>query len=320
MKKMNTPLAVPSHRILNRALRGQDIVHVQFPFFLGLKAIRVARRLKIPVVTTFHIQAEHLAMNAGIHSKKFIRYCYKFWMKHYFNKSDLVICPSIFAETELKFYELKAPSTVISNGVIPLFKPAPVKKPLNLSGKFIILSVGRFAPEKHQGKIITAINASAHSENIQLILLGEGPLKERLIETGKILPNPPLLYSLPQDKMAEYYNFSDLYVHPATVEVECMAVLEAMACGLPVLIGRSPKSATSQFALDDRSLFDADDALDLRNKIDYWIEHPKELTSAKEKYSAYSRMFRIEASFEKLVSCYHNLVGKANLVKQIRNG
>jgi len=201
-----------------------------------------------------------------------------------------------------------------------LFKPAPVKKPLNLSGKFIILSVGRFAPEKHQGKIITAINASAHSENIQLILLGEGPLKERLIETGKILPNPPLLYSLPQDKMAEYYNFSDLYVHPATVEVECMAVLEAMACGLPVLIGRSPKSATSQFALDDRSLFDADDALDLRNKIDYWIEHPKELTSAKEKYSAYSRMFRIEASFEKLVSCYHNLVGKANLVKQIRNG
>ncbi len=70
---------------------------------------------------------------------------------------------------------------------------------------------------------------------------------------------------------------ADLYVHAATVEVECMTVLEAMGCGLPLLIADSPKSATKQFALDDRSLFPCNDAQKLSEKIDYWVEHPAEL-------------------------------------------
>ena len=37
----------------------------------------------------------------------------------------------------------------------------------------------------------------------------------------------------------------------------------------------APKSATPQFAIDERSLFAASDSQDLANKIDYWIEHPE---------------------------------------------
>lgn len=52
--------------------------------------------------------------------------------------------------------------------------------------------------------------------------------------------------------------------------------MEALACGLVPVIANSPLSATPQFALDDRSLFQAGNAGDLADKIDYWIEHPEE--------------------------------------------
>ena len=99
MKKMQTPLAVPSQGILKKAIREMDIVHIQFPFFLGMDSVRISRKYKVPVVSTFHIQAEHLAMNAGIRSDQFIRYCYRIWMKTIYNRSTMVICPSGFAES-----------------------------------------------------------------------------------------------------------------------------------------------------------------------------------------------------------------------------
>jgi 1,2-diacylglycerol 3-alpha-glucosyltransferase len=308
MKRMHTPLAFPSKKILRKAIKEMDIIHVQFPFLLAINSIKIARRLHIPVVTTFHIQAEHLAINAGIHSKKFILYCYKFWIKKIYNKSDLVICPSKFAEDELHKYGLKSPTVILSNGFLPIFKPMKVNRDERLKDKFIILSVGRFAPEKRHELIIQAINNSIYRKKIQLILIGEGPMKEKLVETGNALTNPPIFLSLSPEELVYYYNVSDLYIHAATVEVECMTVLEAMGCGLPVLIADCPKSATKQFALDFRFLFTKDDVEDLTRKTDYWIDHPDELAKSKMSYYESSFNYRIEQSYEKLLHLYYGLI------------
>jgi 1,2-diacylglycerol 3-alpha-glucosyltransferase len=308
MKRMNTPLAVPTYRKLSRVIREMDIVHIQYPFFLGIRSVRIATRMKIPVISTFHIQAEHLAMNAGIHSKSFIRYCYKIWMKRIYNRSSMVICPSKFAQEELKRYGLKAPSVIISNGILPMFKPCTVERDPSLANKFIILSVGRFAPEKQQEIILQALQISRHRDILQLILIGEGPLKEKLQEKGRNLLNHPVFLTLTPEELVKYYNMADLYVHAATVEVECMTVLEAMGCGLTVLIADSPKSATKQFAFDDRSLFPCSDAQKLSEKIDYWVDHPAELMEAGDLYHTSSQKYRIEQSFEKLVSIYRNVL------------
>jgi len=307
MKRMKTPLAVPSDRKLRHAIRGMDIIHIQFPFFLAIRSVRIAAKMKIPVVSTFHIQAEHLAMNAGIRSTAFIRSCYKIWMKRIYNRSSMVICPSKFAQEELKKYGLTAPSTIISNGILPIFKPCKVEREPSLANKFIILSVGRFAPEKQQEIILQAIRTSNYSNEIQLILIGEGPMKEKLQKSGKNLPNQPIFLSLTPEELVKYYNMADLYVHAATVEVECMTVLEAMGCGLPLLIAESPKSATKQFAIDDRSLFPCGDVKNLAEKIDYWIGHPSELKIAGEQYHDSAQKYRIEQSYEKLLDVYTKL-------------
>jgi len=310
MKKMQTPLALPSRRILRKVMTGMDVVHIQFPFLLGIEAVRMACKLGIPVVSTFHIQAEHLALNAGIHSTVFIRYCYKIWIKTIYDRSGMVICPSRFAEEELKRYGLKAPTRVLSNGILPLFHPEKFSRPESMAGKFIILSVGRLAPEKRHEVIITAIEASKYAGQIQLILLGEGPFRQNLERLSSRLVNPPVFLVLPAEKLVYYYNISDLYIHAATVEVECMAVLEAMACSLPVVIADSGKSATRQFALDEKFLFPSDDSEALSARIDYWIEHPRELRQAGENYLENSGKYRIESSVEKLEEIYTSLMDR----------
>lgn len=308
MKRMKTPLAFPINRRLRKTFREMDIVHIQFPFLLAVQSVKIARKLHIPVVTTFHIQAEHLAMNAGISAKWFIPGCYRMWLNFIYNRSDLVICPSKFAEDELKRFGLTAPSVIISNGTLPDYKPAKNQRQKDWTSKFIILSVGRFAPEKRQQMIMEAINQSRNRDKILLILIGEGQMREKLEKYGNMLPNKPVFLTLQSEELIYYYTISDLYVHAAAIETEGMTILEAMACGLPILIGNSPKSAAKQFAIDERSLFNYDEIFDLVEKLDYWVENPDQLEEASDRYLEYSEKFRIENSYRQLVAQYHNLL------------
>jgi glycosyltransferase involved in cell wall biosynthesis len=136
------------------------------------------------------------------------------------------------------------------------------------------------------------------------VLIGDGPNREHLRALGRGLTNPPQFYYLPPDALIPYYSSADLYVHTADVEVECMAVLEAMACGLPCLIARSHKSAAQQFALSPAFSFRWDDVDELTARIDFWVEHPEELRTARTAYLRAAEQYRIDVSVEKLEAAY----------------
>ena len=69
-------------------------------------------------------------------------------------------------------------------------------------------------------------------------------------------------------------NSCDLYIHASDAEIEGISCMEALACGLVPVISDSERSATNQYALDERSLFKAGDAGSLAEKIDYWVFQP----------------------------------------------
>jgi glycosyltransferase involved in cell wall biosynthesis len=308
MERMRLPFAWPDRRILEETLGRQDVVHNQFPFYLGIRAITVARQAKVPVVSTFHVQAEHLLRNVGIRSQTLVDWVYRFFLRSTYNRSDHVLCPSAFAEAELRRYGLVAPSTVISNGVPPEYRPLPREECERFEGKFTILSVGRLAREKRHDLLIEAIRKSRHESRVQLVILGDGPQKERLEAQGRTLTNAPVFRWLPPHELIRYYGGADLCVHAAEVEVECMSVLEAMACGLPCLIARSPLSATSQFALSGDFLFEAGSQEELTARIDRWIDDPAGLERAREGYREAAQAYRVEASVDKLVDLYRRVI------------
>ena len=284
------------------------MIHNQFPFYLGIKAITLARTLGIPVVSSFHVQAENMLHNVGLESQTLVGWLYRYFMRSTYSRSDHVVCPSAFAERELRRYGLTVPTTVISNGVPPEYRPLPRQECERFEGRFVILSVGRLAREKRHGLLIEAIRRSRHEARIQLVILGDGPLRERLEAEGRVLSHAPVFRWLEPHELIRWYGGADLCVHAADVEVECMSVLEAMACGLPCLIARSRLSATSQFALSDQFLFEAGAREELTAKLDRWIEDPAGLERSRAGHREAAARYRVEASVDQLVELYQGLV------------
>jgi glycosyltransferase involved in cell wall biosynthesis len=270
-----------------------------------MSVMALSKKLNKPVISSFHVQGEQITQNAGLMHPLWTKLIYKLFIRYVYNRSDLVICPSQFAQEEILKYGLKKPAVVISNGVPSTFKvlPAPKKYP----EKFTLLTVGRNATEKRQEMIIRAVAASAHKNDIQLIILGDGPLRNHLVELSNQLLDGNVEFNLlPSEKVIEYYNGVDLYVHAAAVEVECMTAIEAMACGAPLLIADSHLSATKQFALNEKHLFK--DLDELTAKVDYWLEHRDELKQAREAYIAFAQNYSIENSYRKLEDTYYRVL------------
>ncbi len=305
MKEMKFVFAKPDKELFKKVFVQVDVVHNQFPLMLGIVAVGIAKKLNKPVVSTFHVQGEQLTHNAGLKHPFWTKLMYKLFMHFIYNKSDIVICPSKFAEQEIKKYGLKSKTVVISNGVTADYKPMDIPK--KYPDKFTILTVGRNAIEKRQELLIRAIAASDYKDQIQLVILGNGPLRNKLEELSNELLDGKVEFNLlPTNKLIEYYNSVDLYVHAADIEVECMTAIEAMACGLPLLIADSGLSATKQFALNDKHLFKTIE--ELTQKINYWFEHKSELEDSRAEYLELAKTYSIENSYKQLLATYHNAV------------
>lgn len=304
MQRMRFIFAWPERRKLEEAFREADVAHVQFPFYLGIRAIGVARALGKPVMASFHVQAEQLLHNVGLRQQWLVRLVYRLFLRTCYNRVDCVICPSRFAEEELRRYGLRRPAAVISNGVPADYRVVAVEK--RFPGYFTILTVGRNAAEKRQDLLIRAVARSRRRDQIQLVIIGDGPRRADLEQLNRdLLDGRARFEYLPPGELIAWYNSADLYVHCAAVEVECMAATEAMACGLPLLIADEPLSAARQFALGPEFLF-ADEA-ELADKIDFWFDHREALQEARERYLQLAGAYRIERSFEKLLAVYRDL-------------
>jgi glycosyltransferase involved in cell wall biosynthesis len=302
MQRMKFVFAKPDKSIFYKTFSKVDIVHNQFPLLLGIIAVSVAKKMHKPIVSTYHVQGEQLMHNAGLKHPFFTKLSYKWFMRFIYNKSDIVICPSEFAQQEIKRYGCKSKTIVISNGVTDDYQPLSIAK--KYPDKFTILTVGRNALEKRQELLIRAVAASKYKNKIQLIILGDGPLRQNLESlSNELLDGNVEFKLLPTNEVINYYNTSDLYVHTANIEVECMTALEAMACGLPLLIADAPLSATKQFALNNKFLFKT--VAELTDKINYWLENRAELEQAKEDYLELSKQYNIEQSYQKLLHVYN---------------
>jgi glycosyltransferase involved in cell wall biosynthesis len=104
----------------------------------------------------------------------------------------------------------------------------------------IVLYTGRLAPGKGLDDLIQAfliINRKA--VNAQLLIAGEGPLQRdlnKIIDSNNLGQNVKLLgHIFDRNQLVELYQTAAIFVLPSHHEGLPTAVLEAMACGLPVV-------------------------------------------------------------------------------------
>ena len=149
--------------------------------------------------------------------------------------------------------------------------------------------------------LIDGVSNSKYKDKIQLILAGSGPQRDNLIKYAqKKLNIQPVFKFFSHDELVRVINYSDLYVHPAEIEIEAISCVEAISCGKTPIISDSERSATRHFALSEKNLFKCNDSVDLAAKIDYWIEHPDEREECSKQYIGFSKQFSFDSCMERM--------------------
>ena len=287
-----------------------DVVHLQFPFWLSFAALAEAHKAGRPVVAAFHIQPENALLNLGIRSAGLAHLVYRTWVRHYYNRADAVIVPSALAQRRLIEHGLVTPSFVISNGVPPDVHSLPHRREAGHEDEFTVLMVGRLAPEKRQEDLIEAVRRSQYASKIRLVIAGAGGRDPELRRLTRLLPNGAEIGFVSRNRLLQLFGSADLLVHCSEVELEGIAVIEAMGTGLPALIAESRESASSELAIDDDFRFPAGDTKTLTAKLDAFIEDPAKLDRARVKVRALADGLRLERNVEKIVETYRFVMDK----------
>ena len=290
--------AKPDEEVMREVFKNQDVIHFYMPFALARKGVKIAEEMHIPHTTAFHVQPENITYAVGLGTNQLINDKIYTYFRTYYNKFRHIHCPSKFIANQLENHGYTAKLHVISNGVDEDFKYDRKEKPEELKDKFVVTMVGRYSPEKRQDVLIDAIKKSKYSDKIQLILGGKGQCYEKYKEQSKDLKNPPIMQFFAKNDLANILSYTDLYVHSADAEIEAISCLEAIACGNVPIISNSNESATVQFALNDKSLFEHGNSEDLAKKIDYFIENPDYLAKMRKEYAEFANKFRIENSIK----------------------
>ncbi len=276
-------------------IKGSDVVHLLLPFPLERKVMHVAQAMNIPVTNAFHLQPDSISYNIHLGKCQPINsFIYHLFYRWTFKYTRTVHTPSQNMRRLMYVHHYRNDIHAISNGVSPFFEKMDVKKPAELKDKYIIMMTGRLSGEKRQDLIIKAVGHSKYNDKIQLIFCGQGPRKkqyERL--SKKYLKNPAIFKFVTQKEVRDIINYSDLYIHASDIESEAIACIEAFTCGKVPIISDSKYSATNYFALDKRCLFKAGNYLDLRDRIEYFIEHPEVVKELSVKYIEYGKKFAL---------------------------
>ncbi|MGN0234702.1 MAG: glycosyltransferase [Paludibacteraceae bacterium] len=295
--------------VLRKAVAWADVVHCMMPFMLTYRTEQVCKELHKPTTAAFHIQPENLLSAVRLGKfKPIVDLLYYMWRVGIYNKFRYIHCPSAFMRQEMIAHGYTGDIRAISNGISSAFCQQEKKKNPKAEGKIVITMVGRLAREKRQDVILRAVQKSKYADRIQVVFAGKGPLESWYKRLGKRLSNPPMFVYLNQQDLMELLRQTDLYVHASDMESEAISCIEAFATGLVPIISDSDKSATRQFALDGRSLFQAGESSDLAAKIDYWIDHPAEKRRMERAYAKQGLDYTLEASVRKCVQMFEEAV------------
>lgn len=154
-----------------------------------------------------------------------------------------VVCLSETYRMELQkripFFNTNKRTVLIRNGIdLDRFRPEPVKD----SPEFHIGMAGRFSSQKNQALLVeTAIlgfTSGQLDKQVHFHFAGSGETLEELKQliTEKGLDKQVHLHGLLEEKeMLAFFSRLDLYVHASFAETMCTSVMQAMACGLPVI-------------------------------------------------------------------------------------
>ncbi len=243
-------LAVPYSRRIERLVSALafDVIHAHHPFLLGPAARRVARRIRRPLIFTYHTRYEKYAHYVPL-PLRLVQAAALRISAGFAAQADAVLAPSAVIRDELHARGVRAPIAVVPTGVdLERFRPGDreaARRSLGVGqGEPLVLYVGRLDREKSVDRVLGAFERVASTiPAARLVLVGQGTEAERLRRTAASLPVAERIRFLglrPHDSLAECYQAADVFLFASETETQGLVLAEAAACGLPAVAVDAP--------------------------------------------------------------------------------
>jgi glycosyltransferase involved in cell wall biosynthesis/membrane protein DedA with SNARE-associated domain len=295
-----------------------DIIHIQNHFILGKTCLKLARKHGIAIIGTNHFMPDNLfEFIPGPLQQTISNIMWNDFLKTY-NQLDFVTSPSLAAQKMIVDVGLTAQTRVISNG-IDLEKYQKVTPPDEIYPKYHIhrdrptfLCVGRLEKDKNVPLIIKATASVAAKTGLQTVIVGKGKDEAEFKDLARKLNlDSTVIFTgaIPDEDVRLLYNVADVYVGAGSAELQGIAVMEAMATGLPILAANAVALPELVRDGDNGFLFSLDED-DLADKMLKILSQKDRWQSMGEKSLGYIQAHDMQATLSQFEALYYEAIGK----------
>jgi glycosyltransferase involved in cell wall biosynthesis len=218
-----------------------DLIHAVNPFILGPGGIYYARRLEVPLVASYHT---NVAAYARYYNLNFSYNAARWWTRQLHNRAEINLCTSAATMDYLLKEGVKRirlwPQGVDARRFHPDKASQVWRERLSdgYASERLLLYVGRLAPEKGIERLKAILTGVPGT---RLAIVGDGParadLEREFSGTAAVFTGV-----LQGEDLASAYASADAFLFPSTTDTLGLAMLEALASGLPVIAARGGAS------------------------------------------------------------------------------
>lgn len=270
-----------------------DIIHAHSPFVSGHLALKLARKLNVPLIATFHSKYRD-DFKKVLNAELFVDFLMQLSLSFY-HSADYVWVPNKATGETLREYGYNGSYDIVHNGTdmeIPekskLMKYR--KKGLEAIGassnEFVILFVGQHRWEKNVKMIIEALKILKNMEDsFKMVFVGEGYAEnemKKLIKKYKLSANVVFMGLITSRKeLGNIYACSDLFIFPSVYDNSPLVIQEAAAFNVPSVVVKNSSSAEGILDTVNGFLIDNETAA-LAKTISELMEYPDTIRKAGE--------------------------------------
>ena len=229
-----------------------DVIHAHTEFSIGRLALKVSKKLNIPMTYTMHTMYEdymHHVIHHGtkVLKKPFMNYVIK-WTSKFANASKEAIIPNKKVVDVFNRYGIKVPYSLIPTGIElnrfykSNFKDEEIRELRHSYGieddDFVLINIGRVAPEKSLDMIINEFANDLRDYKAKLVIVGDGPAMKDikpLVQSLNLEDKIILTGAQPWEMVPKFYQMGNLFVNASITETQGLTYIEALASGLPLL-------------------------------------------------------------------------------------
>lgn len=253
--KAKYPIPLPTRKAERFIKEHQlDLIHAQHPWGVASSALKLARKLSLPILFTNHTRYEfYVDYVPPLLPKRLAIRLVEEMAARYANKTDAVIAPTPgIKEYLIKNGVREELIRILPSGIdFSILKNAPdarLRERFNIPRSHkLILYFGRIGPEKNLITLLEAYKYILSQEEKTVLVVAGGTkgaeayleLLKRSAEKLGIARNTYFTGIVAPEERGGYFREGDVFIHSSLSETQGLIMTDSMAFGVPVVAIRA---------------------------------------------------------------------------------